>query len=104
MAADDVRTEFHLTPGGWITGTERLFSRPTGDEVPRPEGAVVTFEHREFDSSNFGPTHFSVKEIWRSASATDGQIRDLLEQHGSPQESNWAGARPWESLPLRYKR
>lgn len=103
MAADDVRTEFHLTPDGWVTGTRKYFGRPTGTEVPRPNEAFVTFEHQEIDSSHFGPTRYSVEEIWRGADTTDEHIRDQLKQHGPPEAGNWAGTRPWQDLPRRYK-
>jgi hypothetical protein len=103
MAADDVRIEYHLTPGGWVRGTRRLFSQVTGAEVPRPAEAVATFEHREYDSSSFGPTSFSVKETWRRSGASDALLRDLLEHHGSPEQGNWAGTKPWKNLARQYK-
>ena len=42
MAADNLLTEYHLTPDGWVKGTERQFRTIVGKEVERPQNAMET--------------------------------------------------------------
>ena len=51
MAEDNLLTEYHLTPTGWVQATERFFRRVSQDgEVKRPKDAVETWERHIYES------------------------------------------------------
>ncbi len=68
-------TEWHLTPGGWVSGSSR---RDGEGNVWRdePEDRVITFVYQERTAS--------VQESWRSKHAgAAADIERLLAQHGA---------------------
>ncbi|HEV2275644.1 MAG TPA: hypothetical protein VGR96_15840 [Acidobacteriaceae bacterium] len=79
MAISRQWTEWHLTPGGWISGSTR---RDGEGNVWRdePEDRVVTFVYREQTGSSSVQPQITVEESWRSK--IHKNIDSLLAQHG----------------------
>jgi len=71
MAADDVSTEYHLTPEGWVKGTERYFGKSGGNEVERPENAVATWVHRIYQRSIWSQEERSCRMTWHDESTPE---------------------------------
>jgi hypothetical protein len=83
MAISRQWTEWHLTPGGWISGSSR---RDGEGNVGRdePGDRVVTFVYQEQIDKAHPEPHATVQESWRSKDATAAsRIEQLLTQHGS---------------------
>jgi hypothetical protein len=49
MAVDDLETEYHLTPTGWVTGTSYFFGK-TKEEIAPPSDRLVTMVERIYQS------------------------------------------------------
>lgn len=77
MAHDDVRTEYHLTPDGWVTGTHRYFGRISGKVVERPRNAVETWECHLHQPTMYVPEQRSTRMLWHDASVSEAE-RDAL--------------------------
>lgn len=90
MAADDVRVNYHLGPGGWTKGETGYFSEPSETADTRPSDTVVTIQERELDSG-WGMPSITIKEVWREEGANDGAINALLRKYRVPsgQEGPW---------------
>jgi hypothetical protein len=82
MAVSRQWTEWHLTPGGWVSGSSR---RGGEGNVWRdePEERVVTFVYQEQIDKAHPEPHATVQESWRSKVAgTASNIDQLLAEHG----------------------
>lgn len=76
MSASYEWTEWHLTPAGWVRGSERTdFGR---EEVEPPSDRVVTV--RYIDENSGYKAHQSHSEEWRSDD--DVAVKSLLDQYG----------------------
>jgi hypothetical protein len=84
VAEDDRKTEYHLTPRGWIRGTIRFFSHVQGAEVARPADAVATFQDRIYQRSGWSPEERSFEEIWRSDKTNDPELEALMRKFKRP--------------------
>jgi len=82
MAADNYKTEDHLTPHGWVRGTESNFGRIIGKEVPRPEDAVLTTKYSDYQRSGWSKSEISWEVIWRSPDISDLELQALFELFG----------------------
>jgi hypothetical protein len=83
MSASNEWTEWHLTPAGWVRGSERmdfaqLQSRPT------PLDRVLTVTNKEV-GNGYGPIHASQQEDWRSDDAD--AVAELLVKFGKAPKS-----------------
>jgi hypothetical protein len=78
MSASNEWTEWHLTPNGWIRGTEQEDFRTV--ERPPPPDRVLTCTYHDFLSSTFSKPDRYVEEDWRSADAV--HVQQLLEKYG----------------------
>ena len=79
MSATNEWTEWHLTPSGWVRGTERedfvgLTERPT------PDDRVLTMKYTSYSSSIYQPVESTWTELWRSPD--EDEVNLLLEQFG----------------------
>ncbi len=74
MAVSREWTEWHLTPAGWVSGSNR---RAGEGNVWRdePEDRIITFVYQE-------QPQVTVQESWRSKAAPESQIEQLLAQYG----------------------
>ena len=78
MSASNEWTEWHLTPEGWVRGSERR-DGPGTTLVDYPEGSVLVFRYSEF--SGWG-MNIERNCYERRKSGSDEEIKVLLEQHG----------------------
>ena len=82
MAISRQWTEWHLTPGGWVSGSSR---RDGAGNVWRdePEDRVITFVYQEQTDKAHPEPHATVQESRRSKAVGAGAgIDNLLAQHG----------------------
>ncbi len=82
MAINRQWTEWHLTPGGWVSGSSR---RDGEGNVWRdePEDRVVTFVYQEQIDKNHPEPVATVQESWRSKVAgAASNVDQLLARHG----------------------
>ena len=90
MAADDYSTEYHLTPDGWVKGSERFFSRPH-KEVERPQNAVETWEDHATQSSIYSDDYHHVKMLWHDESVPKSERDGLHAKFKRPfPEAEWS--------------
>jgi len=78
MSADNWRQEYHLTPNGWIKGTDRSYGHVQGDPVERPIDAVETWEEHITQSSIYSETFSHKKLLWTSP-AHSQEVRDAIK-------------------------
>jgi hypothetical protein len=83
MAYDDVETEWHLTPRGWIQGTRWFFGK-TDKEIPPPHDRVLTMVDRTYQRSGWSKEENTQRETWRSASLTPEELSDLRRKYTDP--------------------
>ena len=83
MAFDDVRTEYHLTPDGWVKGTCRYFGS-SKNEVERPHNTVETWENRLYQRSGWSPEEISAEMIWHNASVPEAEREALRARFTRP--------------------
>jgi len=64
MSADHYEIEYHLTPGGWITGTSYYYGK-ADEVVDPPVDRVLTIKKEVTQSSGYSPEDVSWDELWR---------------------------------------
>ena len=72
--------EYHLTPKGWVSGSEKLdFGSRT--DVPRPEDRVLTLRRIEKQTSIYSSMQIVVETDWE----TDDRplLEELIEKFGA---------------------
>jgi len=79
MAASNEWTEWHLTPAGWVKGSEKddfngLTLRGT------PEGCVMTMKHSEYAGSVYSGVDRKDEMVWKYSDAA--LVDSLLRKHG----------------------
>lgn len=82
MAEDDYKTEDHLTPNGWVTGTKSNFGRIIGGKISRPADAVLTMEYHDYQRSSWSASETSWEIIWRSPNIDSNEIQKLYDLFG----------------------
>jgi hypothetical protein len=82
LALSNEYREWHLTPDGWVAGTDKHdFGFREGKEVESPANRLLTVKCGVKMSSLFsGPEEYR-HELWR-AKGQDQLIADLLEKYG----------------------
>jgi len=80
MAASNEWTDYHLTPQGWVRGSER---RDTGQSMtrPTPQDRVLTVTYKE-TCNGYGPVHESQDTRWESDDTK--RVEELLGEFGPP--------------------
>jgi hypothetical protein len=89
MATDEHQIERHLTPNGWITGSEWVNGAQT-KKVEPPKDRIETWVEEISDSSEgwAPPTAFS-KMVWE-ATNVPAQVRaELTERFPRPEYKPW---------------
>lgn len=76
MSASHEWDEWHLTPQGWVRGSERMDFVGT-KSVPPPPDRVLTRRYIEHMSSSFSKMDYYYETIWQKGDPTA-----LLEQFG----------------------
>jgi len=87
VAEDNLKVEFHLTPGGWVRGTTRFFNNVQGEEVARPPDAVETCELHVYQASPWSKEERSWRQVWKLEQSSDAEIEKLHEKYPQPDES-----------------
>ncbi|WP_192182191.1 hypothetical protein [Mesorhizobium amorphae] len=64
MSASNEWTEYHLTPKGWVTGSEKTDFNLA--EHPRPHDAVQTVKVRDYLSSIYSTVEHTRTIIWEA--------------------------------------
>ena len=82
MSLDAIKTQFHITPRGWVTGAQAIFGPMKDAEARRPEDAVATFEESIHQESEMVRETISWTEVWRKAGASDATVEKLLDEYG----------------------
>ena len=81
---DDYSTEYHLTPDGWMEGTQRFFREISGEEVERPHNAVETWEHRATQRSMWSRESHHVRMLWYDESTAESERKALHAKFKRP--------------------
>ena len=84
MSASNEWTDWHLTPRGWESGSEKVDVAGV-TEKPRPDDAVLTVRWREYLSSIYSKMDRGHVELWRSDNAET--IAKLIKEFGDPPHS-----------------
>ncbi|RYD69339.1 MAG: hypothetical protein EOP84_28655 [Verrucomicrobiaceae bacterium] len=79
MSASNEWTEWHLTPNGWVRGTEKMEGVKL-EEIPCPADTVLSMKYREFLGSAYSKLGTSLSEVWRSSD--EDAINELKKRHG----------------------
>ena len=77
MAVDNVSTEYHLTPEGWVTGTHRNFGKIDGNDIERPRSAVETWEFHIYQRSMYSEERHTWRMRWHDASVPEAEREAL---------------------------
>jgi hypothetical protein len=83
MTFDGIKTQFHLTPRGWVVGAQAIFGPMNDADARRPADAVASFEEAIHQESETVPESTSWTEIWRKSDVSDVTIEKLLDQFGN---------------------
>lgn len=86
MASDDLETEYHLTPRGWIEGTERFFGKVQREEVERPADAIETWVHKIYQRSEWSREERSWHCIWYNPSFEENERKERRSEFPKPTE------------------
>src|SRR6187402_2973730 len=78
MSASDEIDEMHLTPDGWVQGSEKIDFAGWTRRDP-PSGVLLTVRFREYMSSSFSKMELTADE---TKVAPDGEILAALHTHG----------------------
>lgn len=89
MALSREYKEWHLTPNGWVAGTDRYDSGTNINEVKPPEDRLLTVKCGEELSSTYSSLEKYKSEVWR-AKGEDQRIAELLEKYGD-KEAGYPG-------------
>ena len=81
MAVDNLETEYHLTPHGWVVGTSYFFGK-TEKEVAPPPDRVLTLVRKIYQSSRWSPEE---RSSWERCGRRTFQQSNLRHSwHSSP--------------------
>jgi hypothetical protein len=79
MSASNEWDEYHLTPKGWVRGTEKLDFGPL-KEVPPPPDRYVTVREHEYQSSSFSAPDLYAEVVWEHPDKE--MVSALRNEHG----------------------
>ena len=77
MAYDDLTTEWHLTPNGWIKGTSRFFGEVQGEKLEPPPDRVASYRLRVYRQSRRSGEDLSWARIWGASDPDDAGLAEL---------------------------
>lgn len=81
MSASDEWTEWHLTPQGWIMGSERTDGPGVTEKEP-PTDRVLTHCWHEYLGSAYGKMKRYSEKVWESDDKA--AVKALMEKFGDP--------------------
>jgi hypothetical protein len=95
MSASNEWFEYHLTPNGWVDGSEKIdFAGTKSREVP--EDRVLTVEFRDYLSSTFSKPELTVSVTWRHENSQ--LVTSLLDKHGKEPHPGWSRFNGWQEI------
>ncbi|NWK96185.1 hypothetical protein DM806_10955 [Sphingobium lactosutens] len=97
MTARDEIDEMHLTPNGWVQGSQQVDFETWTHRQP-PPGSLLTVKFREQMSANHSGTELTATE---SKHASDAEILAALQKHGTEFHS---GANHYKGWPEFLKK
>ena len=80
MSCDRTTSEYHLTPNGWIEGTDKVYDH-IQKKVEPPIDRVETWERRMIQSYSFSPEQVTWHCIWKSPDYTDKERAELTTKY-----------------------
>ncbi len=83
MSCDSGQTEYHLTPRGWLRGTESYFDRVERVVAPPPD-RVETWVRRVIQPPDCVDCEVTWQQIWRSHDVTVEERQALLRRFSHP--------------------
>ena len=83
MSYSNEWTEWHLTPRGWESGTERI-DGPGIERKDEPKDRVLTYRWTEVQTSPYAPMRRYGREVFRASD--ERPIAELIAQFGKPPE------------------
>lgn len=84
MAVDDSKTEYHLTPNGWVIGTSYFLGKAQGPMVEPPQDRVLTVVGQIYQGSRWSPESRSLSEQWRSPNVSRDVLAELQRKFPCP--------------------
>jgi len=98
VAQDDYEFERHLTPNGWVMGSEWVNGTPIKTVAPPPDRVETWKELHQDSSGGWAPPAISSKPVWQSPDVSAELRAELNEKFPRPE------ATPWKELPRKKKR
>src|SRR6266576_4806919 len=89
MATDDHEIERHLTPNGWVTGSERVNGRQIKTVEPPVDRIETWLEETSDSSEGWDPPIISSKLIWESPTVSSEVRTELNQRFPRPEHSPW---------------
>jgi len=83
MAYDRYSIEWHLTPHGWVRGTETYFGR-VEREVTQPEDRLETWLVEVEQSSGYSPEDVDWKIVWSTPDKTPSELAVIRSSFPPP--------------------
>jgi hypothetical protein len=80
---DRYSAEYHLTPRGWVGGSETFFEKSTKEVVP-PDDRVETWLKEVEQSSRHSPEEVDWKIIWSDPNKAKDEIERLRSSFPRP--------------------
>jgi len=77
---DRTSAEYHLTPRGWITGTNRYFDKVQGTEVERTSDTVETIIVTSEQTSPWSKQYSYSESVWKSLDISEKDLAALYEK------------------------
>jgi hypothetical protein len=98
MAQDDHEIEHHLTPRGWVDGSERVNGRPTKTVEPPPDRIETWIELISDSSEGWDPPVVSSKLVWESPNVSAAVRAELNLRFSRPE------VKPWKKVPKKKRK
>lgn len=97
MAQDDYQFERHLTPSGWVMGSEWVNGAPTKTIEPPSDRIETWIELHEDSSGGWAPPAISSRLVWESPDVSPEVRADFNKRFPRPE------AKPWKQIPKKKK-
>jgi hypothetical protein len=100
MSQDHTEREYHLTPGGWVSGTFRVYGASSSEVEPPPDRVETWIEEID-DTSGGSPPAIFWRQIWVSDSVSAEVKADLNRRFPRPEYVPWKKIKEKGRKPLK---